>query len=277
MFAISGIELDAKVGVKSDVGGTIDKRLACRSGVALGLITTEGFGPDEVVSSTTSLVELKRSFGPLSKHKSKVKCATSQLLAQLLALSQMREAPGLDVPVGRSVLCGLLYMRVVLRVENDGKVLFPITTMYFEASDFVACVLLLTFNLPVSDTLPHTSPNRHVQDSDDERKEADTNAEEDYEEPRSLLLHAAVNRTVSEKGSGGSDEGQYESRRRPLGAGDESTLLMDEDLLDEAKERRPQSLQYTAEWDACRLGYPYLSSASLQCRDRVVQPPASSR
>jgi hypothetical protein len=142
--------------------------------------------------------------------------------------------------------------------------------MYFEASDFVACILFLTFNLSVSDILPHINLNRHVQDSDDEREEADTNAEEDYEEPRNLLLHAAVNRIVSEKGFGGNDERQYESRRRPLGTRDENILLMDEDLLDEAKERRLQNLQYIAEWDACRLGYPYLSSANLQCKDRVV-------
>ena len=45
---------------------------------------------------------------------------------------------------------------------------------------------------------------------------------------------------------------------------------MDEDLLDEAKEKRLQNLQYIAEWDARRLGYPYLSSANLQCKNRVV-------
>ena len=267
VFAINGIELDANITVKNDVG-IIDKRLVGNSDVAVGLMATEGFGIDEVISSTTSLVELKKSFGPLSKHKSKIRCATNQLLAQLFAISQMREISGLVVPVHKSVLCDLFFMRIILRIENNDEVLFPITTMYFEASDFVACILFLTFDFSVSDILPHINLNPHVQDSDDE---AETNAEEDHEEPRNLLLHINhINRTVSEKRCDGNDGRQDKTKRRPLGTRDESILLMDEDLLDEANERRLQNLQYIAEWDACRLGYAYLSSTNLQCKDRVV-------
>jgi hypothetical protein len=226
--------------------------------------TTEGFGLDELGSPTTALVEIKKSFGALSSCTSKVKSATNQQLAQLFALSQMRQKSSLDVPISKSALCDLNYSRIALCVKNDDKVLFAITTMYEKASDFVACILFLASDVSVSDVLPYITLDSHVQIFDDETEEADTNIKEDHEEPRNLLLHAAVSR----KEAGGGTK--YQSRRRPLGTRNENILPMDEDLLDEAKERRLQNLQYIAEWDACRLGHPYLSSANLHCKDRII-------
>ena len=266
VYAINRAKLTADIRVKID-GTTFNKKLVGMSDVAIGSQnTTECFGLDELKSPTTVLVELKKSFGSLSKYKCEIGNSTNQQLAQLFALSQMREKSGVSNLIDKSILCDLFFTRIALRLVIDDKVLFAITTMYTKSSELVLCIFLVLINFTVSDVLPYIVLDSLIKNSDTEIEEDDKNVEDDHEEPRNLLLHATASK--KEKDTHGKN---YKSRRRPLSVIDDNILLMDdEDPLEEAKERQLQKQLYLAEWDACRLGRPYLSSANLNCKDRVI-------
>ena len=281
---INGITLQASILMKK-CDGQVALTLSGKSDVSISFDSSSSEADDSISSNLSvseksilhpKSVTVEMKYQSLDGSDSKVGSCTSQQLAQIFAISKMRNIS--DGPIVRSILTNFFKIRLAVGIPEGAVISYMISTLSSDPLYLIGGIVLM-LSESLEDILKHPSDllqeisdeedDMNEQDLDDD--ELDVNSTENHLHVKSL--NEAFTKLSSSEGGGyetfdnlsssraGGDRG---TSRGPLKQLDTNILCMgddDDDPVIELNKRRQLLLK---KWEAARLGTEYLCAEALQ-------------
>jgi len=267
IYAANSILLETKIETINKHNKRCSSRLSGKTDIVIGKTLKSKFDKvdkNKILEKTSIVGEIKPCFGSLYQCKSKIGNSTNQLLAEMLAVSNMRKSKK-DVMFTKGVVLDGFMSRIAFHYnDTSGKAVYAISSLFDTPRDFVLSIIVLISDITVADI--HKMEGSIINEKEEEDSanldENDCDGDRSFSKENLFITKTKGDKERNKTKPNNKTDG---TKRQPLKSKSNNVIMMGEDPL---VEERRADLQNLAEWEACRLGLTYLNSYNLKLLDR---------